>query len=389
MDLSQHRFDKIKRMLSPQSDEPMEQTVEKRTDMFASLKEMAGEDTSSEQLFDLVFEMYRSTNKVNSPEQLDMCEDVLTQLIAYVEIEARRRISLKVAELSDAPRRIIRTLAIENIYVAQPVLAKSPVLEDKDLLMVTRLCGPQHLEAIAERETISKQVTNELVRLGNTHVWERIAGNQGAELSEKATIFLVNRARENTRIQLGLIDRADLSESTLRKIVADAGESIRQHLASRGREDLLSALKQAEETVSNRILSTSSVLGYEYEKAMAKVLDMEAARPFKAQDLLSAASKDDFPLVASIFSRISKLELEEAVHWLSRRELDPAIVAFKALKFERDLVEALLRTGPWRRILTPAVRNRALKTFDQLSPDVAKRIFEARKNAFAEQTGVA
>ncbi|MEM8796263.1 MAG: DUF2336 domain-containing protein [Pseudomonadota bacterium] len=367
----------------------MEQTVEKRTDMFASLKEMAGEDTSSEQLFDLVFEMYRSTNKVNSPEQLDMCEDVLTQLIAYVEIEARRRISLKVAELSDAPRRIIRTLAIENIYVAQPVLAKSPVLEDKDLLMVTRLCGPQHLEAIAERETISKQVTNELVRLGNTHVWERIAGNQGAELSEKATIFLVNRARENTRIQLGLIDRADLSESTLRKIVADAGESIRQHLASRGREDLLSALKQAEETVSNRILSTSSVLGYEYEKAMAKVLDMEAARPFKAQDLLSAASKDDFPLVASIFSRISKLELEEAVHWLSRRELDPAIVAFKALKFERDLVEALLRTGPWRRILTPAVRNRALKTFDQLSPDVAKRIFEARKNAFAEQTGVA
>ncbi|MEO1067110.1 MAG: DUF2336 domain-containing protein [Pseudomonadota bacterium] len=364
-------------------------TFKNRDEILSTLKSATAKEASSEQLFDLVFELFVASSDTASKEQRDMCEDVLTQLISYVELEARRRISDKLAILDAAPRRIIQCLAIENIYVAQPVLTHSPVLQDEDLLMVARLCGPQHLEAIAERKTVSCGVTNELMRLGNVHVWERLAGNSGAALTDKSIAFLVNRARENTKIQLGLIDRPDLSENSLKQLVSEAGESVRQYLADKGRQDLLVHLDQAKAAAYKRVLSTSSVLGFEYETAYRSILQLEEKRALNHQDLLTAAGIDDFPTVCCVFARLTNLNLEEAVHWLSRREVDPAMVALKAIDVRRDIVEAVLRTGPWRRILTPQARNRALRTFDQLEKDVAMRIFKSRNTNLSHQAGAA
>lgn len=367
----------------------MQVAADNRTDVFSGLKDLVGENATSEDLFDLVLGMYRSTTDYNSDEQIEMCEDVLNQLIAYVENDARQRISEKMSNMEDAPRRVIRALAIESIKVAEPVLIHSPVLEDVDLLMVTRMCGPQHLKAIASRDRVSEPVTNELVRLGNNSVWETIASNNGAELSEKATTFLVNRANDNKSIQMSLVVRPDLADHTIKKIVSQAGESLRSHLVSMGRQDLLSMLKQAEKQASNRILSTSSTLGFEYERASAVVQQMSQKRPLTRDDLMVAAQRMDFPLVSCIFAEISRLSLEETVHWLSRKEVDPAIIAFKSLRFNRNLVEALLKVGPWSKTLSPVVKSKALRLFDDMKPEVADRIFATRVAARSRQNGVA
>lgn len=365
----------------------MLETFENKEEILSTLKGFASKDASSEQLFDLVFDLFLASSGSGTPQQTEMCEDVLTQLIAYVELEARRRISAKIAALENAPRRIVQCLAIENIYVAQPVLSYSPVLEDDDLLMVSRLCGPQHLEAIADRKEISVVVTNELMRLGNVHVWERLAKNAGAKLADKSVAFLANRARQNPKIQYGLISRPDLPETVVTRIIAEAGEGVREHLARVGRSDLLDKFDEAQSAAKKRVLSTTSLLGVEFEAAYQEVLQVEKSEKITSRHLLEAATKDNFPRTCSIFARLSKLELEEAVHWLSRREVDPAIVAFKALSFEPDVVAALLRTGPWKRILTTQSRMRAMRALDELKPDVAKRVFAARNSAFLTQKG--
>ncbi|MEP3231667.1 MAG: DUF2336 domain-containing protein [Hyphomicrobiales bacterium] len=366
----------------------MLETLGNKEDILSTLRGVTDADASSEQLFDLMFDFFVAS-KDEPHENLSMCEDVLTQLIAYVEVEARRRISERLSHLDYAPRRVVKTLAIESIDVAKPVLTRSPVLEDEDLLMVTRVCGSQHLEAIAQRPEISAFVTNELMRLGGIQVWERVARNSGASLEDKTVGFLVNRSKENPRIQLSLIDRQDLPESTLAKLVSEAGETVRAHLHHSGRAHLVKHLESAEAATAKRIREGSSLHGMDFETALNKVLQESQQIRLNWGHLMEAASRDNFPRTCAIFAYLSDMKIEEAIHWLSRSEIDPAIVAFKALNLHRDLVATLLRTGPWQRILSTKKRIEALKTFDRLNPILAERSFAARNDSFAQEVGCA
>lgn len=362
-------------------------TMENKNDVLAALRGLASQQASKEKLFGLVFDLFQTSADRGTPDQVDMCEDVLTQLISLVEIEARVRISERLADLETAPRRVVQYLAMEPIQVAQPVLCKSPVLLDEDLLAVVRQCGPHHLEAIAERKTVSVAVTNELMRVGTIEVWERLAHNYGAELADRSVTFLANRARENKKIQMGLLERPNLPESVITRLVSEASDSVREQLAKAGRKDLLAHFDRAKAVAQKRVLSMSSILGFEYDTAFQVVLQHEQVKKLTHQDILDAARQDNFPRVCGIFSRISGLPLEDAVHWLSRREVDPAIVAFKALDFDIELVRAMLKTGPWRRILTDQTRLRAIQAHSNLKPEVAKRIFQSRNASLSSVRG--
>ncbi|MEP1443458.1 MAG: DUF2336 domain-containing protein [Hyphomicrobiales bacterium] len=366
----------------------MLEAIGKKEDILSTLRSVTDANASSEQLFDLMFDLF-ATSKDVPQENASLCEDVLTHLIAYVEVEARKRIAERLAQLEYAPRRVMKSLAIESIEIAKPVLSKSPVLEDEDLLMVTRVCGPQHLEAIAERPAISPFVTNELMRLGGVQVWERLARNGGASLEEKTVGFLVNRAKENARIQISLIDRQDLPESTVVRLVSDAGEAVRAHLHHTGRAHLVKHLESVEAATAKRIREGSNLIGMDFETAYNKVVQDQQQVRLNWRHLMDAASKDDFPRSCAIFACLSGMKLEEVIHWLSRSEIDPAIVAFKALGLNRDLVATLLRTGPWQRILSTKARVDALRTFDRLNTTLAKRSFAARNDAFAQHAGCA
>lgn len=366
----------------------MLETIWNKEDILSTLRDVTDANTSPEQLFDVMFDFFVAS-KDTPHENLEMCEEVLTHLIAYVEVEVRQRIAERLALLEYAPRRVMQTLAIETIAVAKPVLSKSSVLEDEDLLMVARVCGPQHLEAIAERPEVSAFVTNELMRLGGIEVWERLARNNGATLEEKAIGFLVNRAKENARIQISLIDRQDLPENTIAKLLSEAGEVVRAHLHHTGRSHFVKYLEGAEAATAERLREGSNLIGMDFEAVFDKVMQERQQVRLNWHHLMDAASRNDFPRTCAIFACLSGMELEEVIHWLSRSEVEPAIVAFKALGLNRELVATLLRTGPWQRILSSTVRADALKTFDRLNPILAERSFAARNDAFSQQVGCA
>ena len=366
----------------------MLEAIWNKEDILTTLRGVTDANKSSEQLFDLMFDFFVAS-KDAPHENLTTCEDVLTDLIAHVEVEVRQRIAERLALLEYAPRRVMQTLAIETIAIAKPVLSQSPVLEDEDLLMVARVCGPQHLEAIAERPEISGFVTNELMRLGGIEVWERLARNNGATLEEKAVAFLVKRAKENARIQISLIDRQDLPESTIAKLMSEAGEAVRAHLHHTGRSNFVKHLESAEAATAKRIHEGSNLIGMDFEGVFNKVMQERRQVRLSWHHLMEAASRNDFPRTCAIFACLSGMTLEEVIHWLSRSEVDPALVAFKALRLNRELVATLLRTGPWQRILSAKDRADALRIFDCLNTTLAERSFAARNDAFYQQVGSA
>src|SRR5271165_7279891 len=108
-------------------------------------------------------------------------DDILIDLVPYVETVARAELAERFSLLANAPRALLGQLARENeILVAGPVLRRSPVLDEDVLLEVARLKGRGHLLAMAERNTLSTGITDVMVRRGDREVVRRTAGNAGA-----------------------------------------------------------------------------------------------------------------------------------------------------------------------------------------------------------------
>ena len=367
----------------------MNEAISGQSNILSALKNAAGSGESKENLFGFVYDLFDVAKHSAIESELEMCEDVLTQMIGYVEDEARIRIANRLASLEDAPKRVIQRLSLEPISIAKPVLIKSTVLQDDDLINVARQCGTDHLVAIADRKTVAMPVTSELVRVGNMQVWEQLAQNQGAELAEKSVQFLTNRAQENEKIQKGLIERPDLPQSVVEKIISQAGDSVREQLVKSGRGDLMTHLDKAKSVVENRVLQKENVLGIEFDSAYAQALRHQKLCSVKNADILEAAQKNNFPRVCAMFAIVADFDLEDAVHWLSMPKIEPAIVAFKVLNFREELVSALLNVGPWSEILDDEIREKAMLAYENLTQEKAKRLYLERLDGFSLQQSAA
>ncbi len=125
---------------------------------------------------------------VGESEALSDKERALTQAILHqlshdAESSVRRLMSEKLADISTAPHDLIKTLANDEIEVAVPVLKKSTVLQDVDLIEVIRNRTMGHQLAIAVRRQVSEQVSGTLVAAGHESVIKTLFNNDNAQIS--------------------------------------------------------------------------------------------------------------------------------------------------------------------------------------------------------------
>ncbi|MCZ6467454.1 MAG: DUF2336 domain-containing protein, partial [Alphaproteobacteria bacterium] len=95
---------------------------------------------------------------------------ILRQMIHDAEMSVRRVVSAQLAERDDAPRDLVQRLANDEIEVAYPILTKSTVLHDTDLIEVIQQRTLEHQMAIAIRQSVSEAVSGALVQTGNENV---------------------------------------------------------------------------------------------------------------------------------------------------------------------------------------------------------------------------
>ena len=77
-----------------------------------------------------------------------------------------------------------RQLAGDAIEVAGPILQRSPVLTDEDLVRVVRTNAMQYALAVAGRERLSEPVSDALVDTGDAEVVARLVDNAGRSISQ-------------------------------------------------------------------------------------------------------------------------------------------------------------------------------------------------------------
>ncbi|MTH97661.1 DUF2336 domain-containing protein [Roseibium sp. RKSG952] len=317
--------------------------------------------------------LFALTSDRCSDEQVDIYDSVLVRLVDMVELEVRRYVAEQMAGLRRGPEETIRKLAEDEIEVAAPILKRSTVLRDADLVRIATDMGDAHRFAIAHRDILSEDLTNVLVRRGDLRVKRRLAANDGARLSEASMSVLVSDAAADATLQMSLADRVDLAENHIRALVVIASEEVRRKLKERGRTSEAARLGEAKEVAARRMTNRYWLSRYDFETARSRVLLLAKRGMVSETTLRRFASEDRFPEAVAAFAWLVRCGIEEASHWMVREDPEPFLIIAKASGISAITVGGLLSVGPWRHRLTPEGRTAAMRKFERMSAADAKR----------------
>ena len=210
-------------------------------------------------------------------DQIDLFDVVMSRLVGTIGQAARAEFGSRLAFVSDAPARVIRTLAFDDaIDVAAPVLAHSVRLEDAVLVENARTKSQGHLLAISGRSILAEAVTDILVKRGNHLVVTGAAANRGARFSASGMSILVRRAQDNGDLALCVWERPDIPRHDLVKLFVQASEIVRGKLeAADPRRAVL--VRAAVAQASDAIQATARAGSSQHAQALAYVSEAACA----------------------------------------------------------------------------------------------------------------
>ena len=165
------------------------------------------------------------------PDHVDLFDRVLIDLVPHTGTPARTDLAGQLSALANGPKILLGHLAREDeLSVAGPVLRRSPVLDEDVLIEIARMKGQGHLLAIAERPTLSADLTDVILRRGDRDVVRRTAANSGALFSRSGHSALIRRAATDGVLTLKLGQREDLPDQLLKELLAGSIEVVRRRL---------------------------------------------------------------------------------------------------------------------------------------------------------------
>jgi uncharacterized protein (DUF2336 family) len=151
-----------------------------------------------------------------SARQVEIFDGVMGRLIERSDRRGLLEFSGRLAVVDNAPALVIGRLSMsDDIAVAGPVLEKSNVLTDENLVAVAKSKSQDHLFAIACRARINEIVTDILVERGNAEVARRVITNLGARFSDRGFVRVIHGANSNETLRAALAIRKDVPPELL------------------------------------------------------------------------------------------------------------------------------------------------------------------------------
>lgn len=270
---------------------------------FEQLKEIANGEKRPENA-ELVTALGRACftpdTTLGQPE-IALLGEILHRLVRDVEMPVRRALAEQLSERDDAPHDLICLLADDVIDVAYPLLQKSPMLSDEDLVTVVTRHARQHALAISRRETLSEEVSATLVQTGDSNVVVSLLQNEGANISGNTMEGLVAESESVAAYRAPLLGRKDLNLDMAMRMADWVGDSLRQYIAERFDIDQ----KKLDRAVSDAVLE--AIDGDIFEnKTNQPTLDIQGEAP--GPRLLHALTHDNLTLFKQTFEDLCGID---------------------------------------------------------------------------------
>lgn len=337
-------------------------------------------------LAEAIGDLCASTGRNLSNSEKAIAYEIISALIRDVETQVRVALSDQLADQRDAPHDLIVTLANDVIDVARPVVARSVVLQDQDLVELIFKQAEAHHLAITERETLSPKVTDTLVRTENTEVIASALTNDGAVFSERSLEDLVALSKQDDLLQAPLINRQDLSTAMARKMYGFVGDAMRHALETRmesaGAEVELDMDTIVDQAVADALEQDDFLSPLDQPSNLAGTgLGM---RPHPRL-LIGALEQNDLFRFEELFQEVTDLTEQGATRVLYDSGPEAIAIACKASGFDRrnfgDLLAYLQGGGEPDKYRKMPAYLKTVDYFDRIDFSGAERVLAAWRRA--------
>ncbi|HEX4095837.1 MAG TPA: DUF2336 domain-containing protein, partial [Caulobacteraceae bacterium] len=120
---------------------------------------------------------------VRGPAIQALLGSILLTLVSRAELDIRRLLAEKLAAADWPPPALIHVLALDEIEIARPVIAASPVLKDADLVRLLVETTIEHQIEVGRRPGIGEPVVEAILAQAEPAVLTALAGNGTAQIS--------------------------------------------------------------------------------------------------------------------------------------------------------------------------------------------------------------
>jgi len=163
--------------------------------------------------------------------------DIFIALARQAEHDIRRSLSESLASAAWAPPALINMLALDDIEIARPVIARSPLLQDHDLLKILVEATLEHHIEVARRPHLGGAVVDAVIDAAEPATMTALAANRTAQISEDGLRRLVEQSRRVAALRAPLTRHPRLNDALAGQLYAWVGQALRQAISERFRVD--------------------------------------------------------------------------------------------------------------------------------------------------------
>ncbi|MBL4721114.1 MAG: DUF2336 domain-containing protein [Alphaproteobacteria bacterium] len=314
-----------------------------------------------------------------SDRERGLVYEILNQVVRDAEMSVRKTMSACLAELPDAPRDLVRLLANDSIEIAQPILSKSGVLQDEDLLDIVRNRTMEHQLAVSVRRNLSADVSAGLVETGNENVIGSLLRNQDAVISRQTMEYLVEESKRFDSFQEPILRRRELNPELVTRLFGWVSGALRQTILDDWDLDEAVVDTLLQRAVSREVQATAYAAA-DIPKSVQLIDTLSENDQISPTLLLQTLQDGEIALFLAMFSKFSNLEGDFAKRLLFEPSGDRLAIVCKASGIGKAIfssIFALTRLAPPSEAELQAEVGRSLAMYDKTTRsqamDIARR----------------
>lgn len=327
-----------------------------------------------ESLAQRIGELFTEREETLTEQETALLADILGKLVSNIEMSVRQSLAERLAESPLAPHDLVVTLANDQIEVARPILIKSEVLRDKELIAIIRHRGHQHQLAIAMRTSIDEIVSDALVETGQTDVIKILLENHSAKISEATLTYLTEESQRVDSFHEPLLNREDLTPALAQRMYWWVSAALREQIL-KSFDIQPSLLDDSLEQTVQLMLDEDKKAEEKDSSAVALAKQLVESREVTPEFLISVLRRGEIPLFEALFGEVSGFKPPGLQRVLYHQGGEGLAIICRSLGYPKQAFATIFllsrRGRPGSETTDPRELSRAVLIFDKVSRENA------------------
>ena len=272
--------------------------------------------------------------------------DIFLTIADQIERDIRKVLARRLAEADWAPRAVVEVLMMDEIEIARPLLASSPVLQDEDMMRVLLEATLEHQIEVALRPKLSGRVSDAIIQRGEPATLTALASNRSAQVSSEGVRRLVEHSRRIAALRLPLTRHPGLTEPLAEQMYQWVGTALRQSIAARFEIDearLAAMVNQASTEAMAPAADSPAMDSPKRDEMERRLIDkLHTANQLKAGYLVRAIREKRLGLFLHGLAALSGLPADDIRKALAANSAEALDYACAAVGMDRAVFPAIL-----------------------------------------------